>query len=202
MVYRGRILERNWDKRTKEFSSLFKVTSANGFYPPPAKFVWNWFVMYTLYTEISNLRTLKIMPGNFNRIVRSWIRLQYCNKWRLFSFQVQGAMLGKWFSELCQMFSGFCFPILIFRQEGENAICYSRIKKNIWSVSDTEGLKGTVPRDFRLLFFFMNQFPPSPHEYTNRAVSNFFENSRRYSQLKVHHRQMAKIFCIARIRPY
>jgi hypothetical protein len=23
-------------------------------------------------------------------------------------------------------------------------------------------LKGTVPRDFRLLFFFMNQFPPSP----------------------------------------
>ncbi len=22
--------------------------------------------------------------------------------------------------------------------------------------------KGTVPRDFRLLFFFMNQFPPSP----------------------------------------
>jgi hypothetical protein len=23
-------------------------------------------------------------------------------------------------------------------------------------------LKGTVPRDFRLLVFFMNQFPPSP----------------------------------------
>jgi hypothetical protein len=23
-------------------------------------------------------------------------------------------------------------------------------------------LKGTVPRDFQLLFFFMNQFPPSP----------------------------------------
>jgi hypothetical protein len=23
-------------------------------------------------------------------------------------------------------------------------------------------VKGTVPRDFRLLFFFMNQFPPSP----------------------------------------
>jgi hypothetical protein len=37
------------------------------------------------------------------------------------SFQVQGAMLGEWYSELCQMFSGFCFPILIFRQEGENA---------------------------------------------------------------------------------
>jgi hypothetical protein len=53
-------------------------------------------------------------------------------------------------------------------------------------------LKETVPRDFLL------QFPSV--SYTNRAVSNFFENSRRYSQLKVHHRcrwhrwQMEKIF--------
>ncbi len=66
--------------------------------------------------------------------------------------------------------------------------------------------KGTVPRDFQLLAFFMDQFPPSPWapEYTIRADSNFFKNSRRYSQqysqLKVHHRccwhqwQMEKIF--------
>jgi hypothetical protein len=33
----------------------------------------------------------------------------------------------------------------------------------------------------------MNQFPQTP-EYSNRAISNFFENSRRYSQLNVHHR--------------
>jgi hypothetical protein len=33
----------------------------------------------------------------------------------------------------------------------------------------------------------MKQFPPSP-DYTIRTVSNFFENSRRYSQLKVCHR--------------
>jgi hypothetical protein len=32
-----------------------------------------------------------------------------------------------------------------------------------------------------------NQFPPSP-EYPIRAVSNFFENSGRYSQVKMHHR--------------
>ncbi len=61
------------------------------------------------------------------------------------------------------------------------------------------GFKGTVPRDFRLRFLSWISFPQAP-EYTNRAVSNFFENSRRYSQLKVHHRcrwhrwQMAKIF--------
>ncbi len=34
--------------------------------------------------------------------------------------------------------------------------------------------------------FFMNQFPQAP-EYTIRAVSNIFENLRRYSKLKVHH---------------
>ncbi len=31
--------------------------------------------MGKLYTEASSLRTLKIMPRNFNEIVRSWIRL-------------------------------------------------------------------------------------------------------------------------------
>ena len=48
-------------------------------------------------------------------------------------------------------------------------------------------LKGTVSRDFLLLVFFMNQFPPAP-EYSIKTVSNFFENSRRYSQVNVHHR--------------
>jgi hypothetical protein len=36
----------------------------------------------------------------------------------------------------------------------------------------------------------MNQFPQTT-EYPNRAISNFFENSRRYSQLNVHHRSPA-----------
>ncbi len=60
-------------------------------------------------------------------------------------------------------------------------------------------LKGTVSRDFLLLVLFMNQFPPSPR-VSRKTVSNFFENSRRYSQLKVCHRcqrhrwQMEKIF--------
>ncbi len=60
-------------------------------------------------------------------------------------------------------------------------------------------LKGQCHEIFDFCFFSWNSFPQAP-EYTNRAVSNFFENSRRYSQLKVHHRcrwhrwQMAKIF--------
>ncbi len=36
--------------------------------PPWEKVVWNWFVMKTLYKETSNLRTLKIMPGNLKKI--------------------------------------------------------------------------------------------------------------------------------------
>ncbi len=60
-------------------------------------------------------------------------------------------------------------------------------------------IPGTVSRDFRLLVFFMNQFPHASN-YNITAISNFFENSRRYSRLKVHHRcqryrwQMEKIF--------
>jgi hypothetical protein len=40
-------------------------------------------------------------------------------------------------------------------------------------------VKGTVSRDFLLLVFYDS--PPAP-EYSIRAVSNFFKNSRRYSQ--------------------
>ncbi len=47
--------------------------------------------------------------------------------------------------------------------------------------------KGTVSRDFLLLVFFMYQFPPCPRVF-HLDHSNFFENSRRYSQLKVCHR--------------
>ena len=63
-----------------------------------------------------------------------------------------------------------------------------------------QGLKrDSVTRFFASDFFPWIRFPQAS-DYTIRAVSNFFENSRRYSQLKVHHRcrwhrwQMAKMF--------
>jgi hypothetical protein len=46
--------------------------------------------------------------------------------------------------------------------------------------------KGTVSRDFCFRFFSRIIFPQSP-ENNNRAISNFFEISQRYSQVKVHH---------------
>ncbi len=48
-------------------------------------------------------------------------------------------------------------------------------------------LKGQCHENFDLWFFSWLSFPQAL-EYTIKAVSNFFENSRRYSQLKVHHR--------------
>jgi hypothetical protein len=48
-------------------------------------------------------------------------------------------------------------------------------------------LKGQCHEIFRFWFFSSISFPPAP-EYPNRTVSNFFENSRRYLQVKVHHR--------------
>ncbi len=66
-------------------------------------------------------------------------------------------------------------------------------------------LKGQCHEIFDFCFFSWISFPQAP-EYTNRAVSNFFENSRRYSQLRVNHRcrwhrwQMAKIFKLKKYR--
>ncbi len=48
-------------------------------------------------------------------------------------------------------------------------------------------VKGTMSRDFCLWFFSWISFPPAP-EYSSRTVSNFFESSQRYPQVKVHHR--------------
>ncbi len=48
-------------------------------------------------------------------------------------------------------------------------------------------LKGTMPRVFDFRIFLRISFPQAP-EYTIRAVSYLFENSQRYSQLKLHHR--------------
>ncbi len=66
------------------------------------------------------------------------------------------------------------------------------------SIIDFENLKGQCHEIFRFWFFSIS-FPPAP-EYPIRTVSNFFENSWRYSRLKVDHRcrwhrwQMRKIF--------
>ncbi len=60
-------------------------------------------------------------------------------------------------------------------------------------------LKGQCHEIFDFWFFSWISFPQAP-EYITGAFSNFFENSRRYSQLMVHHRcrwhrwQMKKIF--------
>ncbi len=44
-----------------------------------------------------------------------------------------------------------------------------------------------MSRDFLLWFFSWVSFLPAP-EYSNRTISNFFKNLRRYSHVKVHHR--------------
>ncbi len=64
---------------------------------------------------------------------------------------------------------------------------------------ETVRLKGQCHEIFCFWFFSWISFLPAP-EYSIKTVSNFFENSRRYSQLKVCHRcqrhrwQMEKIF--------
>ncbi len=71
-------------------------------------------------------------------------------------------------------------------QRHRRQICH-RCRWHRWQIMATISgyrhlLKGQCHEIFCFLFFCMNQFPPSP------SVLNFFENSRRYSQAKVHHR--------------
>ncbi len=53
--------------------------------------------------------------------------------------------------------------------------------------SQVSTLKGQCHEIFCFLFFSWISFPPAP-EYHIRTVLNFFENSWRYAQAKVHHR--------------
>ncbi len=61
---------------------------------------------------------------------------------------------------------------------------------SLWYITTANGegigkhLKGQCQGFFCFWFFSWISFPQAP-EYTSRAVSKFFENSRRYSQLKV-----------------
>ncbi len=54
------------------------------------------------------------------------------------------------------------------------------------SVALPKHLKGQCHEIFCFWFFLWISFPPAP-EFLIRTVSNFFENSRRYSQVKVRH---------------
>ncbi len=49
-------------------------------------------------------------------------------------------------------------------------------------------------------FFSWISFPPAP-EYPIRTVTNFFENSQRYSQVKVHHRYQRHRWQAAKLPP-
>ncbi len=102
--------------------------------------------------------------------------------------------------------SSFCTVLLTKKRSSSSFVCYlpnayfrsspffglgSQIHRRRvvqYSISvQCNTFKGTVSRDFLLLVFLWISFPPAP-EYPIKTVSNFFENSRRYSQVKVHHR--------------
>jgi hypothetical protein len=61
---RGRILGRNWEKSLRSFPPCNSQVTSTISPPPPGQKcgLCNWFVMQTLYTETSSLKTLKIMP--------------------------------------------------------------------------------------------------------------------------------------------
>ncbi len=87
-------------------------------------------------------------------------------------------------------FHGFFFPNWDFSHVlAAKFISRIRIVKNLDEcrqtnvLYDCDDLKGQCHKIFCFWFFF-----PPAQEYPIRTVSNFFENSRTYKQVKVHHR--------------
>ncbi len=64
---------------------------------------------------------------------------------------------------------------------------YLQQRDDVLHKNPVQNLKGQWHEIFDFWFFSWISFPQAP-EYTIRAVSNFFENSRRYSQFNVHYR--------------
>ncbi len=70
----------------------------------------------------------------------------------------------------------------------DNPICRTGPQGYIgWRNRFLGSLKGQCHEIFDIVFFSWFSFPQAP-EYPSKAVTNFFENLRRYSQLEVHHR--------------
>ncbi len=60
----------------------------------------------------------------------------------------------------------------------------------------TKSSKDSATRFSTSGLFFLVSFPQAP-EYAIRAISIFFENSRRFLQLKVHHRTQVSLTPVA-----
>jgi hypothetical protein len=111
------------------------------------------------------------------------------------SFSTNECMYGKYFY-VCTLRQGDSFRAL---GAVDSQLCTINYLGVGTLRSKIQYLKGTVSRDFDFWFFSWISFPQAS-EYTFTAISNFFENSRRYSRVKMHHRcqrhrwQMEKIF--------
>ncbi len=72
-------------------------------------------------------------------------------------------------------------PNLVRRRGPES--CLSGRDETYSSTISARKVKGSLTRDFHYQIFLVNQCPPGP--YHIRTISNFFENSRRYSRMNV-----------------
>ncbi len=140
------------------------------------------FCNVTLYTETSRLRTLKIMPTNIKQMYFHefgfWSCMPVCSVEKLRDDTISDVVL------LTFNTAATGWRVWVTGLVTIHATTYP----HPWSEPPPPPhlLKGQCHEIFCFWFFSWISFPPAP-EYTIRTVSNFFENSRRYSQVKVHH---------------
>ncbi len=156
-----------------------------------------WCVLYTYstYRELAKKCRDSYSTIHYLALHLHWDSNDNCERLFIHLTSFQKRLVYKWekqWSFLCKL--TFERPGLEWQDKSKDVkgtIAWAHGSKTSWQNTccvSTSGhfFKGTMTRDFWLQVFLWISFLQTP-EYTIRAVSNVFENSPRYSQLKVHH---------------
>ena len=119
------------------------------------------------------------VPFNILAILSCHLLLEH-----MFSIYTHSYSLSFVFSPFCPLLADVILSLFAFPSSLSFSILLTHCLLSYSFLLFAFLLKGTVSRDFCFWFFSWISFPQAS-DYTIRAVSNFFEISRRFSQLKV-----------------
>ncbi len=151
-----------------------------------------WLLDIVLHTQIQNIDSVIKITFGFYKFCKPEISPVHHNETS--NFQTLFSCFSIQWSGLIQ-----CVSKIFTAVTNERSIVLSIGAAFLAELLCKTNLKGQCHEIFCFWFFSSISFPPAP-ECPIRTVSIFFENSRRYSQLKVDHRcrwhrwQMKKIF--------
>ncbi len=127
-----------------------------------------WHISLTFYHRDLNWLSQQLSSGaNSNVSFQTyWGACSFLSQWGMRSFYLNRLAVEEGFNRGCSIFFWYilcglesCRSLGRYNWRECCLCCWQRVRK---CCLGTNSFKGTVSRDFRLLVFFMNQFPPCP----------------------------------------